>query len=170
RPPGWTRPAWRRRRSGSPIGSTRTRRGGWNARECAAKERRHLHLASNRDGDLVLAGLLDVEGAATLSAALDPLAAPTPGTGGIPDPRPPGRRLADALVELARRALAGTAGGGRLPDSGGDRPTVFVTMTHDALRGRHRRAGPDRRRADLRAAVRGGRPADRLRRPAHPGR
>ena len=42
----------------------------------------------------------------------------------------PGRRRADALVELARRALAGDT----LPDSGGVRPLVVVTMTLDQLR------------------------------------
>src|SRR6185369_15014444 len=39
----------------------------------------------------------------------------------------------DALVELARRALADD-GPGRLPDSGGERPQVLVTMTLDQLR------------------------------------
>src|SRR5437763_2382760 len=78
--------------------------------ECEARERRHLGLCRNRDGDVTLAGLLDAEGAATVSAALDPLAAPKPTSAGGPDPRRPCRRLADALVELARRALTGTDG------------------------------------------------------------
>src|SRR5205085_3732619 len=96
------------------------------AAECEAKDRRQLAICRNRDGDVTLAGLLDAEGAATVSAALDPLAAPTPSRDGGPDPRSPGRRLADALVELARRALTGTTAAAgsagaaaRLPDAGG---------------------------------------------------
>ena len=52
----------------------------------------------------------------------------------------PGRRRADALVELARRALAGDT----LPDSGGVRPLVVVTMTLDQLNERIDAAGLDR--------------------------
>ena len=55
---------------------------------------------------------------------------PAPPARGGRDPRSPGRRRADALVELARRALAGDT----LPDSGGVRPLVVVTMTLDQLR------------------------------------
>jgi hypothetical protein len=36
---------------------------------------------------VALRGLLDAEAAATLSAALDPLATPRPATDGTPDPR-----------------------------------------------------------------------------------
>jgi hypothetical protein len=105
-------------------------------KERAAKARRHLALTRTRDGEFGLTGLLDAEGAATLSAALDPLAAPAPSTAAGPDPRRPGQRLADALVELARRALTGGSGG-RLPDAGGDRPQLVVTMTLDQLRAGH---------------------------------
>jgi Domain of unknown function (DUF222) len=42
---------------------------------------------------------------------------------------------ADALVELARRALAGQCcAGGGLPETGGEAATVLVTLSLDALR------------------------------------
>ncbi len=55
--------------------------------------------------------VLDPEGAATLEAALSPLAAPqpsawVPGVGGGPDLRGAERRRADALLELVGRAVA----------------------------------------------------------------
>jgi len=106
-------------------------------REREARERRQLALMRDRDGDFVLAGRLDAEGAATLSAALDPLAAPAPRSKDGPDPRSSARRLADALVELARRAMHGSRGAGparRLPDAGGERPQLVVTVTLDQLR------------------------------------
>lgn len=51
-----------------------------------------------------ISGKLTAEGMALLRTALDPLAAPTPAHDGQPDPRTAGQRLADALIELARRA------------------------------------------------------------------
>lgn len=76
-------------------------------------------------------GWLDREGAAHLRAALDPLGAPRPSKDG-PDPRKAPQRLADALVEVCRLANAC----GELPESGGDRPQVVVTMDFDQLRAR----------------------------------
>jgi len=105
--------------------------------EQTAKQRRQLALTRTRDGEVSLSGLLDAEGAATLSAALDPLAAPAPSTAAGRDPRRPGQRMADALVELARRALTGPGAAGRLPDTGGDRPQLIITMTLDQLRAGH---------------------------------
>ncbi len=100
------------------------------AQEKSARSRRELVVFANRDGMHTLAGSLDVEGAAILAAALDPLSAPRPSSADGPDPRTPSRRRADALIELARRALAA----GDLPDCGGDRPQVIVTMTLEQLR------------------------------------
>ncbi len=58
--------------------------------------------------------------------------APTRGAGGVSgaDDRTAGQRRADALVEVCRMVLAG----GRLPDNGGDRPQVVVTVPFDPLR------------------------------------
>ena len=53
-----------------------------------------------------ISGQLTAEGMAMLRTALDPLAAPAPATDGEYDVRSAGQRLADALVELARRAIA----------------------------------------------------------------
>jgi hypothetical protein len=78
-----------------------------------------------------LTGWLDREGAAHVRAALDPLTAPCPTEEG-PDPRRPEQRRADALVEVCRLANAC----GELPDNGGDRPQVVVTVDFENLRAR----------------------------------
>ena len=85
--------------------------------------------------------------AAALTTALDALARPAParpsdpwGTGraddttppATRDPRTPRQRRADALVELARLALAGDD----LPDTGGHRPQVVVTVDLERLQRR----------------------------------
>jgi hypothetical protein len=64
---------------------------------------------------VALHGLLDPEAGQTLLAALEPLARPANGE----DPRSSDQRRADALTELARRALEG----GQLPQTGGVRPS-----------------------------------------------
>jgi hypothetical protein len=76
-----------------------------------------------------LTGWLDRESAAQLRAALDPMSAPG-SAGPGPDVRTPGQRRADALVEVCRIAMAC----GELPDNGGDRPQVVVTVNLDTLR------------------------------------
>jgi Domain of unknown function (DUF222)/HNH endonuclease len=81
-----------------------------------------------------LTGWLDQEGAASVRAALDPLCASrntrrTNDTDGD-DTRSPAQRRADALVEVCRLASAC----GQLPDNGGDRPQVVVTIDYDSTR------------------------------------
>jgi hypothetical protein len=73
-------------------------------------------------------GLLEPEAGHTLLAALEPLARPADAE----DARTGGQRTADALMELARRALEG----GRLPQAGGVRPQLLVTVDLDSLLGR----------------------------------
>ena len=63
---------------------------------------------------------------------LSPLAAPRPTTEGEVDLRTAAHRDADALVELAQRAL----GSGELPTEGGERPQVVVTVSLPVLQGR----------------------------------
>ena len=72
-------------------------------------------------------GLLEPEAGQTLLAALEPLARPTDAH----DTRSGSQRNADALAELARRRLEG----GRLPQVGGVRPQLLVTVDLDTLLG-----------------------------------
>ena len=111
----------------------------------AQAERRHqqrgLWLASTWEGMVALDGLLDPEAGQTLLAALEPLARPTNAS----DDRSGGQRRADALTELARRTLEA----GQLPQTGGVRPQLLVTVDLDSLLGPRRRwaarsAGQDR--------------------------
>ena len=94
-------------------------------------ERRHrqrgLWLSSTWEGMVAVNGLLEPEAGQTLLAALEPLARPT----NAHDDRSGGQRRADALAELARRSLEG----GRLPQTGGVRPQLLVTVDLDSLLG-----------------------------------
>ncbi|HSV66008.1 MAG TPA: DUF222 domain-containing protein [Mycobacteriales bacterium] len=96
-----------------------------------AYTRRDLRICPAGPGLNRVGGFLDTEGAETLRVALDPLAAPRPGdpATGVRDDRTHGQRMADALVELGERALRM----GELPDNGGERPTLVVTMPYDKL-------------------------------------
>jgi hypothetical protein len=95
------------------------------------RERRHarrgLWLAPTFEGMVALDGLLEPEAGQTLLAALEPLARPYSSE----DARSGNQRNADALTELARRALEG----GRLPQAGGVRPQLTVTVDLDSLLG-----------------------------------
>ena len=91
-------------------------------------ERRGVWLSPTWAGMVAVDGLLDPEAGHILQAALEPLARPA----AAPDPRQGGQRTADALTELARRALEG----GRLPTAGGVRPQLLVTVDLDSLLGR----------------------------------
>ncbi|OHV40709.1 HNH endonuclease [Pseudofrankia sp. EUN1h] len=94
--------------------------------------RRELHLTDQPDGTTRLHGTLDAEGAATLRAALEPLARPKP-LGEHPEDRRTVPQLrADALIDLTERVL----GTGTLPTARGTRPHLTVTTTIDTLLGR----------------------------------
>src|SRR4029453_2861374 len=82
--------------------------------------RRGLWLSPTRDGMVAIDGPLDPEAGQTLLAALEPLTRPSDAD----DARSGSQRRADALCELARRALEG----GRLPLTGGVRPQLVVTV------------------------------------------
>ncbi|MGH3706797.1 MAG: DUF222 domain-containing protein [Pseudonocardiaceae bacterium] len=86
----------------------------------------------DRNGGVELAGWLDREAAEIVRAALSPLAAPRPTTDTEVDLREASQRDADALVELAARALTE----GELPSEGGERPQVVVTVSLPVLQGR----------------------------------
>jgi hypothetical protein len=87
-----------------------------------------LWLAPTFEGMVAVEGRLEPEAGQTLLAALEPLARPTDAA----DPRSGGQRRADALAELARRALEA----GRLPQAGGVRPQLTVVVDLDSLLGR----------------------------------
>jgi hypothetical protein len=94
-------------------------------RERRAFARRHAWIGATPDGMLTLEAKLDHAGGAHVQAALAALARPT----GADDARTGGQRLADALVDLARRHLDG----GGLPDVAAQRPHVLLLTTPDAL-------------------------------------
>jgi hypothetical protein len=98
-------------------------------------DRRGLWLASTIEGMVALQGQLEPEAGQTLLAALDPLARPATAE----DPRTGSQRRADALAELARRNLEA----GQLPQSGGVRPQLLVTVDLDSLLGHPGPVGGD---------------------------
>jgi hypothetical protein len=100
--------------------------------EREARRKRHLSFGSDGFGLHHLRGQFDPESAAVIAAALDGLAKPLPSTAGGPDPRTPGQRYADALVEVCRRQLTT----GELPKQGGEKAQVVITMRLDQLRSR----------------------------------
>jgi hypothetical protein len=95
-------------------------------------ERQHsqrwLWLAPTLEGMVAIDRLLEAEAGQTLLAALDPLARPA----NAEDTRSGAQRRADALAELARRALEA----GQLPQTGGVRPQLNVIVDLDSLLGR----------------------------------
>jgi hypothetical protein len=100
--------------------------------EARAFRDRFFTVSDVGDGAVRLSGRLDADGAATLRAALDPLAAPGRLSGiatAAGDDRTAGQRRADALVEICRLALASQ----QLPEHGGDRPQVVLTVGLDPL-------------------------------------
>ncbi|MBM7492012.1 hypothetical protein JOD64_003234 [Micromonospora luteifusca] len=90
-----------------------------------AEARRHVTLSEQQNGQVRLSGNLDTETASLLREAIDALCAPA----GEHDDRSPGQRRADALGEVCRLALRT----GQLPDNGGDRSQLVVTVSLDAL-------------------------------------
>ncbi|HSV65700.1 MAG TPA: DUF222 domain-containing protein [Mycobacteriales bacterium] len=114
-----------------PDGSAKLQARQAEREAAAAHARRDLRISPAGPGLKRVCGFLDTEGAETLRVALDPLAAPRPAgpETGVRDERTPGQRMADALVDLAERSLRM----GELPDNGGERPTLVVTMPYDKL-------------------------------------
>jgi Domain of unknown function (DUF222)/HNH endonuclease len=91
-------------------------------------EQRGLSVSPTFQGMVAVDGLLEPEAGGTLLAALEPLARPA----GAEDDRSGPQRRADALAELARRAMEG----GRLPQAGGVPPQLTVTVELASLLGR----------------------------------
>ncbi|MGH8933576.1 MAG: DUF222 domain-containing protein, partial [Egibacteraceae bacterium] len=93
---------------------------------------RRLVVSSRSDGMTEVDGLLDPLGGALVRSALDALAGPDPAT--LPDEerRTPEQRNADALVQLARTALARKDD---LPTVAGLQPRATVFLTPETLAG-----------------------------------
>ncbi|GLH96285.1 HNH endonuclease signature motif containing protein [Phytohabitans aurantiacus] len=91
--------------------------------EKRAEQTRAFTLTNNGDGRFRVTGWLDAEAAAIVDAALDPLCKPDLD-------RTPAQRRADALVEICRLALRTE----QLPDNGGDRPQIALTVPYDVVR------------------------------------
>jgi hypothetical protein len=106
---------------------------GADARVQRQYQRRGLWLSPTLAGMVAIDGLLEPEAGETLLTALEPLARPARAE----DDRSGSQRRADALVELARRALEG----GRLPHTGGVRPQLTVTIDLASLLGLTEAAG-----------------------------
>jgi hypothetical protein len=93
--------------------------------EARAAAGRRLALTPTGTGQVRLTGWLTAEGAAVVNAALDPLCRPVSS-----DDRSPGQRRVDALVEICGLALRT----GELPEHGGDRPHITITLPYQQLR------------------------------------
>ena len=96
---------------------------------------RRLELTRCEDGRIVIRGLLDPVGGATLRVALAPLTAPK----GAGDDRSRERRYADALVELAHHALDH----GFITDTGGQRTHLQLTASVETVMGLQGAPGGD---------------------------
>jgi Domain of unknown function (DUF222)/HNH endonuclease len=101
------------------------------AQEARAAARRRLSFMRYGDGSTGISGCLPDADAALVRKAIDPLAKPCPASDDEPDPRTATQRNADALVDLAHRALDT----GMLPESGGQATQVVVTVDEHADRG-----------------------------------
>jgi hypothetical protein len=88
-------------------------------------DRRGLHVSTTWAGMVGIDGLLDPEAGETVLAAINALAK----SAGPDDERTAAQRRADALTELARRALDTD----RLPEANGARPHMTITVDFDAL-------------------------------------
>jgi hypothetical protein len=92
--------------------------------EARAHRRRGFTLSSPVDGLVRLSGVLGLEDAATVHAALHPLCHPLP-----EDDRTAEQRRADALIEVCRLALRTK----ELPDGGGEPAQMAVTVEYQPL-------------------------------------
>ena len=95
-------------------------------------DHQYLAITRRRGGGFRLRGDVDDVLGASLLTVLDPLAAPRPADAAGPDLRSQEERYADAFGDFLRIAM----GGDGLPTTGGQRPTLMVTVELDSLRRR----------------------------------
>lgn len=93
------------------------------------ERRRDLRLRHNADGSGDIEGRLTPAATAAWQSVLDALASPRPADDGTADPRTPGQRRHDALLDAGLRLIRS----GALPDSGGAAVTILVTTTVEQL-------------------------------------
>src|SRR5689334_7080899 len=93
------------------------------------QRRRDLTLTRTTTGVGRVDGLVTDECVAVWTPILNSLAAPQPGVDGTPDPRTPGQRRHDALLEAGRRLLRS----GTLPDCGGLPTAVTLSLRAEDL-------------------------------------
>jgi len=91
-----------------------------------AHKHRFLHVSQTFDGIFRIDGQLDAEGGAVLRTALDSVMGPRRED----DDRTASERCADAAVEIAHRQLDG----GQLPEVGGQKPHLAVSVDLATLR------------------------------------
>ncbi|MFC0437667.1 HNH endonuclease signature motif containing protein [Kutzneria buriramensis] len=84
-----------------------------------AQPKREFHYGSRPDGSVAFRGTIDQESGALLAALISPLAKPT-----ADDTRTTPQRQGDAFTEIIELA----AGSDKLPDEGGERPHLAITM------------------------------------------
>ena len=100
-----------------------------NATKRRHAARQELTLTHGADGSRRFRGQLGPEGGALLDAALAAVSGPRPAQDGTPDPRTPGQRRAEGLLELI--TLATQTDG--MPEHGGEPVTLTVITTRDYL-------------------------------------
>src|SRR6202158_4903021 len=102
-------------------------RDGYEAEQKELVENRKLWISTCEDGSVLLNGIFDPEGGATLRTALEPVARKS----GAHDDRSREKRFADAAVELAAHGLDS----GWIPQQGSQRTHLQVTTTLETLLG-----------------------------------
>jgi Domain of unknown function (DUF222) len=105
--------------------------------EAEQQRRQSFSLGQRHDGSRIPKGSFTAENGALIDAALDAVSAPVPAADGTPDPRTPGQRRAQGLLELIRLALGAPA----MPQDGGEPVTVVVTVPLETLEARLDAAG-----------------------------
>nr|WP_246015208.1 HNH endonuclease signature motif containing protein [Kutzneria buriramensis] len=91
-----------------------------------AEPKREFHYSNRADGSFGFRGSIDQETGAMLAGLISPLAEPKSGT----DPRTTPQRQGDAFADIIELA----AGSENLPDEGGERPHLAITIPLQALK------------------------------------
>jgi len=97
--------------------------------EAEQQRKQSFSLGQRHDGSRIPKGTFTPEAGALIDAALDAVSAPRPAADGTPDPRNPGQRRAEGLLELIRLAM----GAPEMPEDGGEPVTVVVTVPLETL-------------------------------------